>query len=59
MKEWQGQDDVAEMEEVAPLAGVIPIAVLLHQTQGLTLGPLTQNDHVAESRDREALSVAF
>ena len=59
MQEWRRQEDDIDEIVGAPIEGVVPIAVLLHQTPGLTLGPLTKSDYVAETKDREELSMLF
>jgi SAM-dependent methyltransferase len=63
MQQWQKEE--AEDEEkttVNPMiieVSTVPIAVLLHQTPGLELGPLTAHDHVATAQDREKLDFSF
>lgn len=64
MYEWREEeegggsgDDATEKENVCD--GTIPIAVMLHQTPGLSLAPLTDFDYVATASDESEMSISF
>jgi len=55
MLQWQPQNNEVKKD----VDGTVPIAVLMHQTPGLQLGPLTEYDYVAEKEDRDKLTMSF